>query len=1500
TLSAGASVELSSGTLRVQGGTLIQNGGRINAPRSTAVRLEYLSSSVYLLRGGEVRSERERALDIELGSATLSGGRVVCEGGAAVYNRGSLRLLGSVSLLSSSYDVISSVPVHLGSGGEYFGGTLSLQMLSEFDMGTLSTVLRTARPSQCGSVELFDINGAPFELSYFASHASTEDKEFLGVYRPYIYTYYSDAGVVARREYLAAERPSAEAAPERAGYAFSGWYADEDRTREFDFTAPVASDASLYAEYTLLAPTFSLEGVSAPYSGERIAVDFNSLTHPLAEEGIYSFRWLREDGTEAGKSRTLYVRSVSDSGRYRCEVSFTHGGSTVTCRTPLVTVSVLPRTVALPEPYRTEYTGREIVADIQGSPLYTVETVSAREAGRYSVTVMLTDPINYIFEGGGAVSSVVFEILPAKNTWIGQISVSDIYFGAEIAPRASSRFGTPVFLFSREPLGEYSTEPPSAVGEYYMRAFVEATQSYTELISEPVSFSIISDRPTALTLLTPPSRTEYLAFEYFEREGASFLLTLESGAVRTLGADEVSIFYQSGDGLRFGDGGVIAEYMGVRAVIALTVKKASYGISAGLSDASVVYDGRYHTLEGEVYLPTGLDGITPSYKITGGGTDAGVYTVTLSFFTDSRNYELPPAVSATLTVKPREAEAVWGERLFVYDGTYKCPTAYYTDVFGAKHPLATVGGGIYADDNYSAEALSPGPNYTLLNPKISFSVLRADYDLSGVRWSGSDFVYDGTRRSVYVSGLPEGVSVIGYTDAGAADAGVYYASVALEYDRRNYNEPTLELYRWEIHPGRYDLSGISFTDAVCIYNGREQYPTLSGSLPVGADGSVLGYSLSSGATDVTDAPRSVTLSFILTSDNYECPPPRTATVTVLPLGINVSWGSTELYFDGGVKLPAAYATECAIALAGGGTDAGEYTATARSLNKNYYVINSSIDFTVHPARNEWIETLVAEDVFLGGAPALFASARFGEVRYAIYTDPELSERAELPLAAGRYFAVAYVDAEQNFGALTGSPVAFNCIPVLPTKLTASPNRTRFSAYTVPAPELLGLTVINNDGTSFTPESDSVTVVCESASSLRVGDGYLTVRYGSLSVHIEIEVERANFDTSGVYWSGVEHVYNGEGVTPMLLGLPEGLSVIGYTVENVRAVGIYPLGAMLDYDRSNYNPPEIPKGELVIKKAQITPAFLNNPTYDGGEHYPISASPLYTPIVSAPFVEAGEYTVSFVLTDPESYTLAGDGTAEFVIHRAPVYVTVSDLVLYLFEREKAPTGKIVSGALPESEVKYAVVGERVTAYTDNPNYLLYVTEGELIRRDTLSPSARRITLTVSLGLLLLTLFIFLVIYKRDKIGALLGKGHVRRADDGVITDTGVIFGGGVGEELLSVDVLRAESLISNAMARTLLVRAEETIYTEGRGRAVINLDTLSEEFSAGERVDVNILKERGLVPEGTAYLKVLARGVIDKPLVIYATSFSLSAVKMIALTGGEAKKVQISGKRNDRT
>jgi len=114
---------------------------------------------------------------------------------------------------------------------------------------------------------------------------------------------------------------------------------------------------------------------------------------------------------------------------------------------------------------------------------------------------------------------------------------------------------------------------------------------------------------------------------------------------------------------------------------------------------------------------------------------------------------------------------------------------------------------------------------------------------------------------------------------------------------------------------------------------------------------------------------------------------------------------------------------------------------------------------------------------------------------------------------------------------------------------------------------------------------------------------------------------------------------------------------------------------------------------------------------------------------------------------------------------------------------------------------------------------------------------------------------------------------------------------IPEPVESITVEEADKLMSDEDAikleQTEEVNEDEEpkeIYT-GKKKAEINIDTISRNFEAGDRVSLNSLKEKKLVSKDAGAVKVLARGTLDKPLTVVAQSFSVAAVKMIVLTGG---------------
>jgi large subunit ribosomal protein L15 len=73
--------------------------------------------------------------------------------------------------------------------------------------------------------------------------------------------------------------------------------------------------------------------------------------------------------------------------------------------------------------------------------------------------------------------------------------------------------------------------------------------------------------------------------------------------------------------------------------------------------------------------------------------------------------------------------------------------------------------------------------------------------------------------------------------------------------------------------------------------------------------------------------------------------------------------------------------------------------------------------------------------------------------------------------------------------------------------------------------------------------------------------------------------------------------------------------------------------------------------------------------------------------------------------------------------------------------------------------------------------------------------------------------------------------------------------------------------------------------------IINIDTLNDNFADGDYVDLAAMKEKGLIGAKYGRIKVLARGYLNKALKVEADAFSMDAIKMIILTGGEPIKLE---------
>lgn len=1537
-----------SGSLRIKSGRASVEESEIYSA-GCAVRLDYSSDAALCFKSGKIISAEDCAIKISYGICVIEGGEVSSQKSFAIKSSSTLALAGAPKISGKEYGIFTESPITASYGGKIFSGSVAVQYDSLFEKGSITCVFYEAEESSLENVRLYDKNGSEQALRYFSSHDRVDEKSFGAVYLPYTVNFFCDTELIKTVDVLSGDVLESQDANEKTGYKFSSWSIEKVKETPYDFAQNVNKSFDLYAKYSLLSPTFRLNSLEFTYDAVEHEFGIEELSHPLLDDAIINYTWYRDEVEISNSGPKIKLLNVSESGSYKCKINFTFERDSVTVITPAASVKIHKQKVPIPKIEDKYYTGKQECPDIFSTSIYTVSDAGGTIVGTYPVKITICDFENYEFSDGSEVCFSDFSILKAENFFTDELRISDIYETMTPSPQSKACFGEVEYLYSSEYDGKFTPAFPTSPGVYYCMAYVPGCENYFELKSSPVSFSLIEERLVGISIESMPERCEYTAFEAFDGKGLILSVSYNSKREELISHDKLNFSYQTADNLRFGDNAVIAKYLDLSIAVPVTVTKAKYDLSQlAFSDTSVTYDGTEKKIVYSGNLPIGLDGILLECSTSGGESNAGEYEMWLHFSSESPNYEIPQPLKARLTILPYESRVIFTDTEFVYDGSLKCPTAYYTDVYGRKVVVEVSGAGSLAGE-YIAEAVCTDKNYKLLNPTATYNIEKANYDFGGVVWNAPDCVYDGEEKSVTVSGLPSGVSVIGYSDNKATAAGKYVARLTLSYDEKNYNPPE-ELYcEWEIKKADYDVTQISFIDSKLVYNGNEQYPSLQGKMPVGADGIALEYRFSKGATHVSDGKVTVEISFFSNSRNYNLPGCVYADVEILPMGISATWQHTEFTYNGYSHAPTATAKECQIVTMGAEKNAGSYTATAVSLSSDYYIINSTMDFVINKAENIWTSPISAQNIYEGRAPLVSASAAAGEIKILFFTDASCENPIDSPKAPGRYYARAYSEGDRNYGSILSEAVEFEIIKVIPVKLHVSMSRYDFFAFETLDFSDFSVRVENNDGSFLSPSGDAVFVEYSSADSLRFGDAHISISCMGFCERIDISVSKAEYDMSGVFWSDSSFEYDGEEKRITLLGLPDGISVAEYVGGVGKYAGEYPAEAVFLYDSYNYNQPTVPGGVLKIRKKVIDAPVIAPIVYSGVEQYPsLATSELYS-AVALPGAAVGAYEVTFKLNDFENYEFSGgvpELTVYYQIEPRKITLHILDIDKYLFESLSEPIyvleeGSFISG--DELMLSFIYTEDEVSCICGNPNYSVTVIPGKIVRHNSLSEDGFFIAFLLLLLLLTLVLIFIVILRRRERISKYIsvlkcrlspiareiaaepvelpvsnepnsevlpkdvdteGESEPKDEAEAIIEDVKASDEEAMPksynsvEDALSVDKERADDLITDSLAKNLLTKGENVIETDGTKKRIINVDTLSENFLPGDVVDVNILKNMSLVPYDTAYIKVLARGMIDKPLKVYANDFSLSAIKMIALTGGESIRV-ITVKRKEK-
>lgn len=1078
------------------------------------------------------------------------------------------------------------------------------------------------------------------------------------------------------------------------------------------------------------------------------------------------------------------------------------------------------------------------------------------------------------------------------------------------------------------------------LGMLFMLVLTIYGVAYAEGDTDAQTDYSVTPSVSSLSINSYPHKTVYGAFERLDTSGLSLRAVFTDGTERIITGQEIRVSYNRDSCFRVGDDSVMLSYGGRSVYLPVTVNRVAYDLSTlALSGFSTTYNGAFQSYDKPFTQIVGLDGIPIVVNTSGGGINVGVYDISIDFYTDSLDYLLPESRVINMTIEPAPAEIVWEGTSFVYDGKSKSPTAYYIDVSGNRVYPAVSGAATNAGSGYIARVTVNDLNYEFSNTSTSYEIRKADYDFSSVVWSNDSFTYDGTKKSISASGFPYGVSVVGYTGDRGSEAGAYKAIAMLKWDELNYNTPPVITHSWEIKKADYNMSGVSFINKSYVYDGSVHYPTLVGSMPVGADGIRLEYSFSAGASHVADGVVSVIISFTTASNNYNLPPEQYASVSITPLGINIAWGESSLTYNGEEQTPTAHSDACIVEVSGGATSVGKYCAVATTSNQDYYIINDRLEYNILRADNFW-STLPADSVcYEGREIKLTGKSRFGKVEIRYFLDAECKQEINAPTERGVYYAILSVPETADYTGLVSPVISFEIVEVVAVSFLAGIVKEDIRAFDRLGPSDFVCSVLNNDGSITVIDSSLVTVIYESKDSFRKSDREVKLQYKKFSLTLPVEVGYADYDLSGVIWASLSQIYTGKAMTPILKGLPDGVCVLGYSGGEMINSGSYTVYAELDYDRENYNEPQIPPCEFVIEKCPL-PLPLITVTYNGELQIPMSLSSYYTVDSDTGYKAVGSYPVAVSLADTSNYVFKDNGSDEgyaiFRILPATISVEVLDVNLRLFEELSHAEYRVVSGEVYEGDIITVTAymdGNQVLIRSNNPNYDFEVTPGQINRLPYPTLEGGIIIFFCTFVLALLIALCFLAYKNRHRLASatamLRCRWHNRAykamppreivksdlkydlksfgATDTVDTEENIPDPEEVtafeetedevektdvedDDPVLEIDAEKADELISDSLAKTLIKREGEMVYTSGSERAIVNIDILAKNFAPNEKIDVNVLKSCGILQPEIAYYKVLAGGRIDKPLKIYANDFSLTAVKMIALTGGEAIKV----------
>ncbi|MBQ0124855.1 MAG: hypothetical protein KBS59_00845, partial [Clostridiales bacterium] len=240
------------------------------------------------------------------------------------------------------------------------------------------------------------------------------------------------------------------------------------------------------------------------------------------------------------------------------------------------------------------------------------------------------------------------------------------------------------------------------------------------------------------------------------------------------------------------------------------------------------------------------------------------------------------------------------DKVFVYDGY-----PHSLEITGSMPEGTSVRfptGNAFTDaGEYQVRAVIEKDGYESFELVSTLTILKADYDTSGLLFEDKKVLYSGTTQTIEISSkLPRDLHVEyeAFLEDGKTPAprvtseGIYIIAAHLTTDNPNYNPIPDLLATLEIQKDTYNMANIRLADVTVQYDGKSHRPEIINENKIPQD---IKYSISyttSGGKKMASAPvdageYTATLTFI-GNDNYNDIPPVTSKVIIEKIVIDTS------------------------------------------------------------------------------------------------------------------------------------------------------------------------------------------------------------------------------------------------------------------------------------------------------------------------------------------------------------------------------------------------------------------------------------------------------------------------------------------------------------------------------------------------------------------------------------------------------------------------------------